>query len=84
MSQEVELTPIESNQTADPLEQSKSTDTDLGKTGGVEGTDNPAFANMAEELESNVAPPMTFVDFVPRILEEAISNADAPVYTDFR
>jgi len=66
------------------VEQSNDADTELGDKAMVEGADNPAFEDSALEIDSIEKPPMTFVDFLPRILEEAFSNTDAPVYTEFR
>lgn len=82
MSQEVELTPIETNKAEETNQ--NGMETGLADKPGVEGTDNPAFSQETQELESMEVPPMTFVDFMPRLLEEAASNADAPCYSDFR
>ena len=50
----------------------------------VEGKENPGFDH-EEQLESELAlPPMTFVDFLPLLIEEAVSNDDIPKYAEFR
>lgn len=50
---------------------------------GVEGMDNPAYSKTNEALEDNGPPPMTFVDFMPPLIEEASSKDDPPVYSEF-
>ena len=50
----------------------------------VEGKENPGFDH-EEQLESELTlPPMTFVDFLPLLIEEAVSNDDIPKYAEFR
>ena len=50
---------------------------------GVEGKVNPGFEQEQEESEMSL-PPMTFVDFLPLLLEEAASVDDIPRYAEFR
>ncbi|XP_045177715.1 uncharacterized protein LOC123537860 [Mercenaria mercenaria] len=57
--------------------------TDVQGPAGVEGTDNPAYTAQDEPPLEDIPPPMTFVDFLPLLIEPAGSNADAPVYAEF-
>lgn len=84
MSQEVELKPMETNKTQDTEQDTAQAPTGLDENASVQGAENPAFSETDEESEGSEVTPMTFVDFLPRILEEAGSSADAPLYTDFK
>ena len=56
----------------------------LQDTAGVEGTDNPAYTAQDEPPMEDIPPPMTFVDFLPLLIEPAESNNDTPTYAEFR
>lgn len=64
-------------------EKTETNETTEGLGSPVEGTSNPGFTQADEPLEE-IPPPMTFVDFLPLLIEPASSNADPPVYAEFR
>lgn len=83
--QEISKKP-ENTETED-AEPAKTDDNDVEPSGPsvVEGTDNPAYNPEQESsLQDDLPPPMTFVDFMPMLIEPGATNADAPVYAEFR
>ncbi|XP_052788089.1 uncharacterized protein LOC128222938 [Mya arenaria] len=86
MSTEVELqaVPSDTSQEERTFDQVEIEPTEENVT--VEGADNPAYTDTetTEQTESDFTiPPMTFVDFMPRLIEEAASNVDSPIYSEF-
>jgi hypothetical protein len=89
MSQEgqsVELQQIgENNEKPEFEPESNTGEAQASGTAGVEGTDNPAYTPQDDGPPiEDIPPPMTFVDFLPLLLESAESNNDTPMYAEFR
>ncbi|XP_060595194.1 uncharacterized protein LOC132749465 [Ruditapes philippinarum] len=88
MSQEgqsVELQQIgENNEKPEFEPESNTGEAQASGTAGVEGTDNPAYTPQDDGPPvEDIPPPMTFVDFLPLLLESAESNNDTPMYAEF-
>lgn len=86
--QEVELQQIsadekpETGPESSPSGETKET-TDGQESTEIEGISNPAFSQADEGPKEDVPPPLTFVDFLPLLIEPASSNADPPLYAEF-
>ena len=79
---EVELKPMESQTRNEALTAETGDNLDTENT--VEGVENQAYNHAEDTQEPTGPPPLTYVDFVPRLLETAASGADAPRYSEFR
>ena len=84
MSTEVELHAVGSQQETEQATEEQPDKVPVENN--VQGLENPAFQGQEQDVvESELSlPPMTFVDFLPALLEKAVSADDTPRYAEFR
>lgn len=83
MSTEVELHAVGSQQETEHATEKQPDKVPVENN--VQGLENPAFQGQEQDVvESELSlPPMTFVDFLPALLEKAVSADDTPRYAEF-